>query len=92
MEVGPSAAPMIPMDAASFKSKPRSTAVLKAKKMPNWAPAPNRNIEGMDKSGPKSIMAPIPIKSRMGRASDASIPTSKSHSMIPFTSPIPSTF
>ena len=75
MDVGPSAAPMMPMDAASFRSNPRSTARLMEAKIPNWAPAPKRNILGLERSGPKSIMAPIPIKRRMGRASEASMPT-----------------
>ena len=75
MEVGPSAAPIIPIEAASFKSKPRTVASKIAAKIPNWEPAPNRNREGLESSGPKSIMAPIPIKSKMGITSDASIPT-----------------
>ena len=89
MEVGPSAAPIIPMEAASFKSKPISAAAQMAKKIPNCAAAPKRNIMGWERSGPKSIMAPIPMNNRIGSASEASIPTSNSHSMIPFTSPIP---
>ena len=74
-EVGPSAAPMMPMETASFRSKPRAAARRIAAKIPNWAPAPKRNIKGLVSSGPKSIMAPIPINKRMGRASEASMPT-----------------
>ena len=74
MEVGPSAAPMIPMEAASRKSNPISVATQIAKKIPNCAAAPNKNKIGYDKSGPKSIIAPIPINKRIGSASDASIP------------------
>ena len=58
--------------------------------MPAWAAAPHRNSLGLASRGPKSIMAPIPIKSRIGMASLASMPTSKSHWMIPWVSPMPS--
>ena len=57
--------------------------------MPNCAAAPKRNNMGFDRSGPKSIMAPMPIKSRIGNASEASIPIEKSHSIIPFVSKVP---
>ena len=89
MDVGPSAAPMMPMDAASFKSNPSSVARQMAKKMPNWAAAPKRNITGWDSRGPKSIMAPMPINRRTGRASEASMVVLNSHSMIPWVSPMP---
>ena len=42
IEVGPSAAPMMPIEAASFKSKPRSVAAKMTAKMPNCAAAPKR--------------------------------------------------
>ena len=48
--------------------------------MPNWAAAPKRNIFGLDSSGPKSIMAPMPIKSSRGKSSLA-MPASKSVSI-----------
>ena len=89
MEVGPSAAPMMPMEAASFRSKPMRAAAQIAKKIPNWAAAPNRNMTGWESRGPKSIMAPMPMNSRMGLASEASIPTLNSHSTTPVTSPMP---
>ena len=38
-----------------------------------------RYVIGLARSGPKSIIAPIPIKRIIGNASDASIPTSYSH-------------
>ena len=85
MEVGPSAAPMIPRDAASFKSKPRKQATTIAAKIPNCAAAPKRNSFGLDSSGQKSIIAPIPINRSRGIASEASIPTLKSHSIIPLS-------
>lgn len=47
MDVGPSAAPMIPMDAASFRSNPRSTARLMAAKIPNWAPGSEKEHFGI---------------------------------------------
>ena len=34
MEVGPSAAPMMPMEAASFRSKPRAAAIMMVRKIP----------------------------------------------------------
>ena len=74
---------MIPIEAASLISKPRSDAIKIVKKIPNWDAAPKRNIFGFESSGPKSIMAPIPIKSSSGKASDASMPDSNSHWMIP---------
>ena len=91
MEVGPSAAPMIPMDAASFRSNPSMQATIMATNMPSWAAAPNRNSTGWLKSGPKSIMAPIPINRRIGIASDASIPVLNSHSMMPAAGTFPCT-
>ncbi len=74
IEVGPSAAPMTPIAAASLNGKMKE-ARNTVRKMPNWAAAPNRSIFGLDRSGPKSIMAPMPINSSSGMASDASIPT-----------------
>ena len=90
MEVGPSAAPMMPMEAASFRSKPKAEAIMMVRKIPPWAAAPHRNSLGLDSRGPKSIMAPMPMNSRIGMASLASMPTSNSHWMIPWVSPTPS--
>ena len=90
MEVGPSAAPMIPMEAASCRLNPNAQASAIAAKIPNCAPAPNRNMIGLESSGPKSIMAPMPMNSRIGITSEASIPTLNSHSIIPGVSPTPS--
>ena len=39
--------------------------------MPNCAAAPKRNIFGLESSGPKSIMAPMPINSKSGKSSVA---------------------
>ena len=82
---------MMPMEAASFKSKPSMTAAIIAKKMPNCAAAPKRNIFGFESSGPKSIIAPMPMNSSSGSASLASIVVSKSHWMMPWLSPTPAT-
>lgn len=58
----------MPMDAASFISKPRSAARLNVKKMPNCAAAPKIISLGFERSGSKSIIAPMPIKSRSGNS------------------------
>ena len=71
MEVGPSAAPMMAMEAASCKVKPSRRASDRVKKMPNWAAAPQRIILGLESSGPKSIIAPMPMKSSSGKSSVA---------------------
>ena len=61
MAVGPSAAPMTAMEAASFKSK-KKPARKRVKKMPNCAAAPKSISHGFSSSGPKSIIAPMPMK------------------------------
>ena len=71
MDVGPSAAPMMPMLAASVMEKPSKDAKLMVKKMPNWAAAPNSSIFGLDSNGPKSIIAPIPMNNNSGNSSFA---------------------
>ncbi|MPM33313.1 hypothetical protein SDC9_79886 [bioreactor metagenome] len=85
IDVGPSAAPIIPIDAASFKSKPNNAAALIVKNIPNCAAAPNNNILGFVKSGPKSIIAPIPINNINGNNSLA-IPILNKLSIIPISS------
>ncbi len=62
MAVGPSAPPMTPMAAASQGLKPRASATRKAVKMPSWAAAPSSRDMGLASRGPKSVIAPIPIK------------------------------
>ena len=81
--VGPSAAPITPIAAASLKFGKISDATSAVRKIPNWAAAPNSSIFGFESSGPKSIIAPIPINKSSGIASDASIPTLNSQSTIP---------
>ena len=77
MAVGPSAPPMMPMDAAAFsgstpkKSLPKSaaspSAPKSAKKMPNCAAPPRRAVFGFAISGPKSVIAPTPMKIMIGK-------------------------
>ena len=90
MEVGPSAAPIIPMEVGqSFQIKAHECGSADGKENTELGGCSEEEHNGWERSGPKSIMAPIPINSKMGSASDASIPTLNSHSIIPFTSPIP---
>ena len=77
MEVGPSAAPMMPMEAASLSVKrntPRSStakrmAAITVKKMPNCAAAPKNIILGVANRGRKSVIAPMPTKISAGNSS-----------------------
>ena len=86
IDVGPSAAPIIAIDAASFNSKPSREARLSVKNIPNCAAAPKIISFGLDNSGPKSIIAPMPINSSNGKSSFA-MPASKSTSSAPTSSP-----
>ena len=83
--VGPSAAPMTAMDAASGRSKnsPASTSVMK---MPNCAAAPNSISQGFSSNGPKSIIAPMPMNSSSGNSS-LDMPASNSAEIGPTVSP-----
>ena len=83
MEVGPSAAPMIPALMASFMSKPRRTAKTTVRKIPNCAAPPKRSIRGLESRGPKSIIAPMPMNSTRGNTSYTLIPFSNSQVMMP---------
>ncbi len=69
MEVGPSAEPMTPIAAASFRLKPNRVAAIMVKKMPNWAAAPNSSSMGLRNRGLKSIMAPMAMKISSGKIS-----------------------
>ena len=62
MAVGPSAPPMMPMEAAWGPVKPSSTAPKKAMNTPSWAAAPSSRLLGLASRGPKSVMAPTPMK------------------------------
>ena len=83
--VGPSAAPMMPMAAASLMGKPRRAARLKVKKMPNCAAAPKNMSFGSFSSGSKSIIAPMPTNSSSGNSSFA-MPASNSTFKTPISS------
>ena len=61
--VGPSAPPIMPMEAASDNSNtPVASAPQKATKMPTCAAAPRSRVLGLDMTGPKSVIAPSPRK------------------------------
>ena len=58
--VGPSAPPMMPIEAASGPEKPMHTARKNAKNTPSCAAAPKSRLLGLASSGPKSVIAPTP--------------------------------
>ena len=58
--VGPSAPPIIAIEAHSAAVIPRSAAPMNVKKIPPCAAAPSRKLFGFAISGPKSVIAPIP--------------------------------
>ena len=62
MAVGPSAPPMMPMEAACGPVKPSRIAPKKATNTPSWAAAPSSRLFGSAISGPKSVIAPTPMK------------------------------
>ena len=62
-------APMMPIDAASFRVKPSISARISVRKMPNWPAAPSSTIRGFSSSGPKSVSAPMPMKISSGKSS-----------------------
>ena len=64
--VGPSAPPMMPMEDASWAVKPMRRQPTKVMKMPSWAAAPSSRLLGLAIRGPKSVMAPTPMKMRQG--------------------------
>ena len=83
MAVGPSAPPMMPIALASFRPKPRfgknaesPSAPNKAKNMPSCAAPPSRADLGLAISGPKSVIAPTPMKIMIGNT-PVSIPNRK---------------
>ena len=49
------------------KASPNTIAPRKAKKIPICAAAPSRMLFGLAISGPKSVMAPTPMKIRDGK-------------------------
>jgi len=64
-------APMIPMDAASFRVKPSERAIKSVPKIPNCPATPSRAIFGFSSNGPKSVMAPMAMKTNNGNNSVA---------------------
>jgi len=73
--VGPSAPPMIPIEAASKIPKSKNGVMLinkapnKAANTPIWAAAPYNNVLGLDRTGSKSVNAPIPKNINKGSIS-----------------------
>ena len=73
MVVGPSAPPMMPMAAASGRVNDNPgirsavSAPQKATNMPTCAAAPSSSVLGLERMGPKSVIAPIPRNIRGGR-------------------------
>ena len=55
-----------PTEAAWGPVKPSSTAPKKATNTPSWAAAPSSRLLGLASRGPKSVMAPTPMKIREG--------------------------
>ena len=66
MAVGPSAPPMMPMALDSEPVKPMRRQPTKVMKMPSWAAAPSSRDLGLAMRGPKSVIAPTPMKIRQG--------------------------
>ena len=71
--VGPSAPPIIPIEAACSTpnpiagiAAPNARAPRKVINTPNCAAAPKRMLLGLAISGPKSVIIPIPRKIRGG--------------------------
>ena len=60
---------MMPMDAASCTLNPRSIAPANATNTPIWAAAPRSMVFGFAIRGPKSVIAPTPMKIRGGKIS-----------------------
>ena len=67
IEVGPSAPPMMEIAAASLPLNPMKIAKKYARQIPSCAAAPMIKLIGFAISGPKSVIAPTPMKIRDGR-------------------------
>ena len=72
MEVGPSAPPIMEIAAAALSLNPSPIAPKYAAKIPNCAAAPNKKLLGLAIKGPKSVIAPTPMKIREGRIAHSS--------------------
>ena len=66
MAVGPSAPPMMPMALDSCPVKPIRRQPINVTKIPSCAAAPSNRLLGLAMRGPKSVMAPTPMKIRQG--------------------------
>ena len=66
MAVGPSAPPIIPTEDDSAPLKPMRRQPMKVMKMPSCAAAPSSKLLGLAIRGPKSVIAPTPMKMRQG--------------------------
>jgi len=66
IDVGPSAPPMIAIDAASFGKNPKAIAANNVAQMPVCAAAPRSISLGRASSEEKSVMAPSPRKTMDG--------------------------
>ena len=58
---------MMAMEEASAAVNPIKEAITNAKEIPNCAPAPMKRDDGLEISGPKSVIAPTAIKIRHGK-------------------------
>ena len=62
IEVGPSAPPIIPIEAESRWLNPRASAPRYVRNIPTWAAAPRSRDFGLEISEEKSVSVPIPRK------------------------------
>ena len=60
---------MMPMEAASWRLKPKSSASPRVRKIPTWAVRPKRKTLGLESRGVKSHMAPTAMKMSRGKSS-----------------------
>ena len=63
---------MIEIAAAALSENPIAIAPRYAAKIPNCAAAPRRKLFGLAINGPKSVIAPTPIKIRDGKIAHSS--------------------
>ena len=63
---------MMEIAAAALSLKPKPMAPKYAAKIPNCAAAPSKKLLGLAIRGPKSVIAPTPIKIREGRIAHSS--------------------
>jgi hypothetical protein len=62
-------APMTPIATLCCTVNPSASASSSVRKMPNWPAAPSSRMRGFSSSGPKSVMAPMPMNTRTGNSS-----------------------